>query len=93
MFKDVGNKSEPTSTFKDLILGKDTGLSFSRPCVCSVCRFFSSQTETFSSEIVFMPCDGTEIYIHLFVTSALDGDEWSSYALATSPLGKEPGTH
>ena len=40
-----------------------------------------------------MPCDGTEIYIHLFVTSALDGDEWSSYALATSPLGKEPGTH
>jgi hypothetical protein len=72
MFKGVGNKTEPTSTFKDLILGKDTGLSFSRPCVCSVCRLFCSQTETFSLEILFMHCDGTEIYIYLSVTSALD---------------------
>lgn len=30
MFKGAGNKTEPTSSFKDLILGKDTGLSFSR---------------------------------------------------------------
>jgi len=30
-----------------------------------------------------------EVQLHTFLTSALDGDEWS----ASRPRGKSPGTH
>jgi hypothetical protein len=33
---------------------------------------------------------GVEVYLHAFLTLALDGGEWSAHAPAALPRGKEP---